>query len=116
MVFMFQIYNIMDGFEAQSFNSFSVIIAHQIHVAALNPTVIVEYYHQCFYNGTNNQLMCYYYTGESPSKVQGVTVTRTVQGAFPALRVSWSAAVSSHRRGSYSDRVQRNTCNGQWYV
>ena len=26
-----------------------------------------------------------------PSKVQGVTVTRTVQGSSPALNVSWSA-------------------------
>ena len=53
---------------------------------------------------------------ESLSKVQGVTVTRTVQGSSPALRVSWSAAVSSGRQGPYSDRVQRNTCNGQWYI
>ena len=56
------------------------------------------------------------YAGESPSKVQGVTVTRTIQGSSPALRVSWNAAVSSGRQGSYSDRVQRNTCNGEWYV
>ena len=30
-----------------------------------------------------------------PSKVQGVTVTRTVQGSSPALRVSWSAVSGS---------------------
>ena len=29
------------------------------------------------------------------SKVQGVTVTRTVQGSSPALRVSWSAVSGS---------------------
>ena len=56
------------------------------------------------------------YAEDSPSKVQGVTVTRTVQGSSPALRVSWSAAVSSGRQGSYSDRVQRNACNGKWFV
>ena len=56
------------------------------------------------------------YAEESLSKVQGVTVTRTVQGSSPALRVSWSAAVSSGRQGSYSDRVQRNACNGKWFV
>ena len=33
--------------------------------------------------------------GEQPSKVQGVTVTRTVQGSSPALRVSWSAVNGS---------------------
>ena len=56
------------------------------------------------------------YAEESLSKVQGVAVTRTVQGSSPALRVSWSAAVSSDRQGSYSDRVRRNTCNGKWFV
>ena len=30
-----------------------------------------------------------------PSKVQGVTVTRTIQGSSPALRVSWSAVSGS---------------------
>ena len=30
-----------------------------------------------------------------PSMVQGVTVTRTVQGSSPALRVSWSAVNAS---------------------
>ena len=30
-----------------------------------------------------------------PPKVQGVTVTRTVQGSSPALRVSWSAVNGS---------------------
>ena len=30
-----------------------------------------------------------------PSKVQGVTVDRTVQGSSPALRVSWSAVSGS---------------------
>ena len=26
----------------------------------------------------------------------------------------WVRAVSSGRQGPYSDRVQRNTCNGEW--
>ena len=55
----------------------------------------MEYHHQCYYSGTDNQLMCYHYTEESPSKVQGVTVTRTAQGSSPALRVSWSAVSGS---------------------
>ena len=38
-------------------------------------------------SGANGQL--------SPYKVQGVTVTRTVQGSSPALRVSWSAVNAS---------------------
>ena len=37
----------------------------------------------------------YYCAKQSPSKVQGVTVTRTVQGSSPALRVSWSAVSGS---------------------
>ena len=32
---------------------------------------------------------------QPPSKVQGVTVTRAVQGSSPALRVSWSAVSGS---------------------
>ena len=36
---------------------------------------------------TNGQLL--------PSKIQGVTVTRTVQSSSPALRVSWSAVSGS---------------------
>ena len=34
-------------------------------------------------------------TQRPPSKVQGVTVIRTVQGSSPALRVSWSAVSGS---------------------
>ena len=37
----------------------------------------------------------YFHAGEPPSRVQGVTVTRTVQGSSPALRVSWSAVRGS---------------------
>ena len=33
--------------------------------------------------------------GEQPSKIQSVNVTRTAQGSFPALRVSWSAVSGS---------------------
>ena len=40
-------------------------------------------------------IYCYYAEESSPSKVQGVTVTRTVQGSSPALRVSWSAVSGS---------------------
>ena len=28
----------------------------------------------------------------------------------------WVRAVSSGRQGPYSDRVQQNACNGEWYV
>ena len=37
----------------------------------------------------------YYYAEELLPRVQDVTVTRTVQGSSPALRVSWSAVSGS---------------------
>ena len=42
---------------------------------------------------SNNWL--YYCAEQSPSKVQGVTITISVQGSSPALRVLWSAVNGS---------------------
>ena len=45
------------------------------------------YLYHCMYAATPTPM--------PPSKVQGVTVTRTVQGSSPALSVSWSAVSGS---------------------
>ena len=54
-----------------------------------------------------------------PSKVQGVTVTKTIQGSSPALRVSWSAdsgsgitytVCYSTTRGTQSDSPSNANC------
>ena len=64
----------------------------------------------------------YYYAEQSPSKVQGVTVTRTVQGSSPALRVSWSAVRRSDitytvcystNRGTQSDPPSGADCGAK---
>ena len=48
----------------------------------------------------------------------GITGTSTILGPLNrnTTYYIWVRAVSSGRRGPYSDRVQRRTCNGEWYV